>query len=71
MFLAGARFYYGTGGERETSFGQLIKKKLSEFLSQMIELETIDEIKTEFGPAADGSAVREGDRFGDQATQHI
>lgn len=49
LFLAGARFYYGIGGKRETSLGHVIKKRLWEFLPQMIELKAVDEIKTEGG----------------------
>lgn len=49
IFLAGARFHYGIGGDRESSLGQLIKKRLAELLPQMIELRTVDEIKTEGG----------------------
>ena len=50
IFLAFARGYYGTKrAEQNSSLGQLIKKKLAEFLQCMVDLKTVDEIKNENG----------------------
>lgn len=51
FFLAFARSYYSAHGDeaKDTSLGDLIKKKLGEFLPLMIELGAVDEIKNEGG----------------------
>jgi hypothetical protein len=51
IFLAFARGYYKANGAeaQNTSLGELIKKKLAEFLQCMVDLKTVDEIKNEDG----------------------
>lgn len=51
IFLAFARSYYDANGAeaQDTSLGDLIKKKLAEFLQRMVDLKTVDEIKNEDG----------------------
>jgi hypothetical protein len=51
IFLAFARGYYSANGAeaQNTSLGELIKKKLAEFLQRMVDLKTVDEIKNEDG----------------------
>jgi len=49
IFLAFARGYYSANGAeaQNTSLGDLIRKKLAEFLQRMVDLKTVDEIKNE------------------------
>jgi hypothetical protein len=51
IFLAFARGYYRANGAeaQNTSLGDLIKRKLAEFLQHMVDLKTVDEIKNEDG----------------------